>query len=404
MKTYEATTEWLFNQFPAYQNLGAGAYKPDLYNIEKLLHALNNPHKQLNCIHIAGTNGKGSTSHILSSILQSAGYKVGLFTSPHLVDFRERIKVNGEYISEEKVIHWVNEVIPQLNIDYSPSFFELTFAMAVDHFKTEECDFCIIEVGLGGRLDATNCINPLISVITNIGLDHQQFLGETRSLIAAEKAGIIKDEVPVVICEKDDETQSVFETTARKRKAPLIWVKPTPIKTDLIGVYQQYNANTANTVIHVLKEMKVVQVNEQQLEQGLMHVKQNTKFMGRMDVLSKAPLTVIDGAHNKEGVKALLDNFSDSKHTLHIVYGASNDKNIEEVITLFPKNAIVYFTEFNHQRSFKVEDLQKRTEKITHKSNYFSDSKLALKNAQLTAKKEDTILIFGSLFLISEFF
>ena len=404
MNTYSEVIDWLFQQFPAYQNLGAGAYKPDLHNIEKLLQALDNPHHSLKCIHIAGTNGKGSTSHITSSIVQSAGYKVGLFTSPHLVDFRERIKVNGIYIPENDVVDWVNTTLRNINLDYAPSFFELTFAMAMDYFRQQKCDYCVIEVGLGGRLDATNIIHPLITVITNIGIDHQQFLGETRALIAHEKAGIIKPMTPVVVCQKDEETQAVFENKARENNARLIWVENQPLHTDLIGSFQQLNANTALTTLNELKRLELISLTEDQIQTGLLNVKRNTNFMGRMDIISTAPLTIIDGAHNKEGVKALLANFENTANSLHIVYGASNDKDISEIVNLFPAHANIYFTEFNHPRSCKIDDFRNLTRKSNTNPQLFSTAKEALSQAQSSAKKEDTVLVFGSLFLISEFF
>lgn len=407
MKTYEETTEWLFKQFPSYQNQGAGAYKPDLHTISKLLKALGNPHSGLQCIHVAGTNGKGSTSHMIASILMELGYKVGVFSSPHLKDFRERIRINGNMIPQTTVVNWVNHKLPTLNLDYSPSFFELSFALAVDYFNEQNCDFCILESGMGGRLDATNIISPLVSVITNIGLDHKQFLGNTRKEIAREKAGIIKPGVPVVIYEKDEETQEVFESVAKEKNSTIYWVQQDiSYKTDLTGIFQQANAATAVATILELEKMNRIAPAQKAIEQGLQKVKINTSFQGRMEKLSDAPQTFLDGAHNIEGIKALLDNFQDLKDTavLHIVYGASNDKELENIFPLFPENSHLYFTSFSNLRSFRIEELQKRSEHLLQKRTFFSNPHEALKSAQTTAKEKDTILIFGSLFLVSDFF
>lgn len=406
MKTYPETTDWLFSQFPAYQNLGAGAYKPDLHNISKLLTALGNPHESLKFIHIAGTNGKGSTSHIISSILQAHGLKTGLFTSPHLVDFRERIKINGEYISENEVVLWVHDILTKLNLDYSPSFFELSFAMAIDYFAIQQCDVCVIETGLGGRLDATNILQPLISVITNIGLDHKQFLGNTRVEVAREKAGIIKANTPVIICEKDDETQSIFENKAKNANAPLFWVEnDTKIETDLYGSFQQLNANTAVCAINHVAPLLGFDLDQELTEKGLKTVKTSTNFKGRMEVLSKQPLTILDGAHNTEGVRALLASIAlTTNGRLFLIYGASSDKDLDEITTLFPAKSEIYFTTFNHPRSFSIEELKQQTKDLKQKTNYRSSPHEALEEIQQVAVKEDTILIFGSLFLVAEFF
>lgn len=406
MKTYEETTEWLFEQFPSYQNQGAGAYKPDLHTISKLLKALGNPHSGLQCIHVAGTNGKGSTSHMIASILMELGYKVGVFSSPHLKDFRERIRINGSMIPQTAVVNWVNHKLPTLNLDYSPSFFELSFAIAVDYFNEQNCDFCILEAGMGGRLDATNIISPLVSVITNIGLDHKQFLGNTRKEIAREKAGIIKPGVPVVIYEKDVETQEVFESVAKEKNSTIYWVQQgVSYKTDLPGIFQQANAATAVATIHELEKANAITPAQKAIQQGLQKVKINTSFQGRMEKLSDAPQTFLDGAHNIEGIKALLENFQDLKDTsLHIIYGASNDKELENIFTLFPENSRLYFTSFANPRSFSIEELQERSEHLLQKRTFFSNPLEALKSAQTTAKEKDTILIFGSLFLVSDFF
>lgn len=406
MRSYKEVTTWLFEQFPSYQQIGAGAYKPDLDTISKLLNALGNPEKGLKCIHIAGTNGKGSTSHMLSALCQQHGLKTGLFTSPHLVDFRERIKVNGVYISEEAVVNWVENRLPELNLDYAPSFFELTFAMAMDHFRHMQCDVCIIETGMGGRLDATNIIEPVVAVITNIGLDHKQFLGETRGKIAGEKAGIIKKGIPVVICEKEAETQRVFEQVAKEQQAPLHWVScHEQLDCDLIGAFQQQNAHTARTAFQLACPHLNIQPDELQMGRALRNVKPLTGFLGRMEILAHEPLTILDGAHNREGVLALLHAVNAfNKGKLHIIYGASSDKDIQEIVRLFPRNCVVSFTEFSHPRSAKYDQLKSSAVDLHQEVYFFDNPKNALEHAQTTANKQDTILIFGSLFLVAEFF
>jgi dihydrofolate synthase / folylpolyglutamate synthase len=406
MRSYREITDWLFQQFPSYQNLGAGAYKPDLENISKLLRALGNPEQKLRFIHIAGTNGKGSTSHMLSALCQQHGLKTGLFTSPHLVDFRERIKINGTYISEEAVVNWVEHRLPDLHLDYEPSFFELTFAMAVDYFHEEACDVCIIETGMGGRLDATNCITPLVSVITNIGLDHKQFLGETRLEIAGEKAGIIKKGVPVVICENDSETRTAFEEKAQKENAELHWVNShEPIECDLIGSFQQQNAHTALKAFRLACPLLHIQPNPASIKRAFKNSKSLTGFLGRMEILSNEPLTILDGAHNREGVLALLHATKEfNKGRLYIIYGASSDKDIPEIVRLFPRDCVVSFTEFSHPRSAKYDQLKSSAVDLHQEVFFFKNPKEALASAQTIAGKNDTILIFGSLFLVAEFF
>lgn len=406
MRSYKEVTAWLFEQFPSYQQVGAGAYKPDLENIFKLLDALGNPEKALRFIHIAGTNGKGSTSHMLSALCQQHGLKTGLFTSPHLVDFRERIKVNGVYISEETVVNWVENRLPELELDYAPSFFELTFAMAMDHFRQMQCDVCIIETGMGGRLDATNIIQPLVAVITNIGLDHKQFLGETRREIAGEKAGVIKKGIPVVICEKEAETQQVFEQVAQEQQAPLHWVNcHEQLECDLIGAFQQQNAHSAVAAFELACPQLGIQPDDHQIKRALRNVKTLTGFLGRMEILANEPLTILDGAHNREGVMALLHAVKAfNKGRLHIIYGASNDKDIQEIVRLFPRDCVISFTEFGHPRAAKYDQLKSSAVDLHQEVFFFSNPKEALKHAQHTANKQDTILIFGSLFLVAEFF
>jgi len=406
MRSYPEITAWLFEQFPSYQNLGAGAYKPDLENISKLLAALGNPEKALTYVHVAGTNGKGSTSHMLSALFQEHGLKTGLFTSPHLIDFRERIKINGEYIPEHVVVNWVENRLPELQLDYEPSFFELTFAMALDYFRTSKCEICIIETGMGGRLDATNSILPLVSVITNIGMDHRQFLGDTRYAIAREKAGIIKSGIPVVICEREEQTLPAFEDKVAEMNTTIHWVDSSmPVECDLNGKFQQDNAHTAITAFRLAAPKLNLTVDEDKIRLALKSIKTLTRFLGRMEVLQDEPLTILDGAHNMEGVIALLDSVkSITNGRLHIVYGASSDKDIPEITRLFPRNCRVYFTEFNHPRSADYAQLKDSAINLHQEVFFFRSPKDALMHAQQATNKGDAILIFGSLFLVAEFF
>ncbi|MEO9258230.1 MAG: Mur ligase family protein, partial [Crocinitomicaceae bacterium] len=339
MPSYSETVEWLFKQFPSYQKVGAIAYKPNLDNITILLHHLGNPEEKLEFIHLAGTNGKGSTSHLLASIFQEHGFKTGLFTSPHLLDFRERIKVNGKEIDEKDVIDFVAK-IKTLPIDFSPSFFEISFAMALFHFYTSKCTICVIETGLGGRLDSTNIITPILSIITNIGLDHQQFLGDTREKIAGEKAGIIKPKVPILVGQKDSETSSAFIDRANEMKSTLHWVDfSLQLPTDLLGRYQQKNVSTAYCAAKILKP--ILNLKEELILKGLKQVQQNNPIRGRMEVISNSPLTIVDAAHNEEGITELMKSIEELNfNQLYIIYGASSDKNIADIAKHFPKEAL----------------------------------------------------------------
>ncbi len=401
---YSEAVSWLFSRFPAYQNLGASAYKPDLTNVKILLDALNHPEKNLNFIHIAGTNGKGSTSHILAALGQSHGLKTGIFTSPHLVDFRERIKINGGQISEQHVVNWVEHVIPSLKINFDPSFFELTFALAISYFKENSCDLCIIETGLGGRLDATNFISPLLSVITNIGFDHQNFLGDTRPQIAGEKAGIIKRKTPVLIAERDIETQIVFENKSNLENAKLRWVDMSEnISSDLLGSYQQLNLNTAKQAFEWYCEIQNMPLQIEAMAFALQNVARLTDFHGRMECIQNNPSVILDVAHNGSGIRVLLNELKSLKFSnLHIVFGSANDKDLNEVLPLFPKNAAYYFTEFKNLRSQKSKEWKKIGE--THFDNFevFANPLIALNTAKNRAKENDLILVFGSFFLVGE--
>lgn len=401
---YSEAIEWLFSRFPVYQNLGASAYKPDLDNVTRLLQVLEHPEKSLKFIHIAGTNGKGSTSHILAALCQAHGLKTGIFTSPHLVDFRERIKVDGVQISENAVVDWVENVIPSLELDFEPSFFELTFALALVHFKNESCDVCVIETGLGGRLDATNVILPKLSIITNIGFDHQNFLGDTRPLIAGEKAGIIKAHVPVLIAEKDPETQSVFEDQVKNVSAQLRWVDFSGnLESDLLGSYQQLNLHTAIQAFEWYCDLMSIEIEPVQADYALKNVSKLTDFHGRMELIQENPLVIFDVAHNISGIRVLLHELKSLTYNrLHIIFGAANDKDLSEVFEILPKNAQYYFTQFKNLRSRTVEEWEHT---IPHEFKGFqihSNAKTAYQTALDSANDDDLILVFGSFFLIGE--
>lgn len=407
VKTYPETIEWLFQQFPAYHKIGALAFKPDTDNCIRLCSLFDSPQKHLQFIHIAGTNGKGSTSSILASIIQESGQKTGLFTSPHIEDFRERIRVNGQMISEAEVVDFCDKV-NAFDLDFEPSFFEITWVMSLVHFFKQKCEICVIETGLGGRLDATNLITPILSIITNIGLEHTNFLGDTLEKIAFEKAGIIKHNIPVIIGESLPETLPVFKKIAAEKQAPLHFSEnlkaSLPINFPLLGSYQEKNFKIIQAAIPILNKLTFF-ITEEHITKGLQHLSQNTGFWGRMQVISASPLTIMDVSHNYDGIKATLESITHlAKGKLHIVYGTSADKDLASIFTLFPTGASFYFTEFNNERSAKIDQLKSKAEEFNLNALFFQNATAALYQAQSTANKEDTILIFGSFFLISDFF
>jgi dihydrofolate synthase/folylpolyglutamate synthase len=342
---YREAVAWLFVQLPMYQRQGKAAYKADLKNIELLTNHLDKPHLKFKSVHIAGTNGKGSSSHMLASILQEAGYSVGLYTSPHLKDFRERIRINGKMISKYHVSQFVT-VNKEFFEKHQLSFFEMTVGLAFSYFAKKKVDIAIVEVGLGGRLDSTNIINPELSLITNIGLDHTQFLGNTLTAIAKEKAGIIKENTPIVISEYQKETFTVFKETAKELNAPLFLAANKINKdyqTDLLGAYQQLNIKGVIQAIQLLKD-KGFNISETKIEKGLQKVKSNTGLIGRWDVLQLKPKVVCDTAHNKEGLSIVMKQLLKEKYRrLHIVLGFVNDKDLNLVLPLFPDSADYYF-------------------------------------------------------------
>ncbi|MBT3587770.1 MAG: bifunctional folylpolyglutamate synthase/dihydrofolate synthase [Flavobacteriaceae bacterium] len=401
---YTETISWLFNQLPMYQRIGAAAYKVDLTNTLKLMKHLKEPQSSFKSVHVAGTNGKGSTSHMLASVLQDAGYKVGLYTSPHLKDFRERIKLNGKMMPEQKVVNFI-ENHRSFFEENQLSFFEMTVGLAFDYFKNEKVDIAIVEVGLGGRLDSTNVINPEVSVITNIGLDHTQFLGTTLAEIASEKAGIIKSKIPVVIGEAKPETKSVFLDKVRKEKSPILFVEEEDIpefKIDLLGNYQIKNYKTAYATLGFLKQ-KGWGISNKNIENGFLNVAKNTRLQGRWQLLNKSPKVICDTAHNIEGLSLVLNQLKkEDFDQLHIVLGVVADKNLDAILPLFPKNAIYYFCKPAVMRGLAVAKLnQKASAFELIGASYVSVSE-AYKSAMTAAKAKDLIFIGGSTFVVAE--
>lgn len=387
-----------------YQRIGKAAYKSNLDNTLKLAEYLDHPELSFKSIHIGGTNGKGSTSHMLASVLQEAGYQVGLYTSPHLKDFRERIKINGALIPKRSVSAFVakHRFFFEMN---SLSFFEMTVGLAFDYFRKEKVDIAIIEVGLGGRLDSTNIINPEISVITNIGLDHRQFLGDTIEKIASEKAGIIKDRVPLVIGESTPVTKTIFENTAESKEAPIFFAATSKIpkyETDLSGWYQKNNKRTACVAIDVLKD-KGYTIPERAIREGLRKVVTNTGLQGRWQILRENPKVICDIAHNREGLELVLNQLKSEKYAnLHIVLGVANDKELNEVLPLFPASAHYYFCKANIPRGLDANKLKAQAEVFGLKGMTFPTVKMAYKAALKQAVKSDLIYVGGSTFVVAE--
>ncbi len=426
--TYQQTLNFLFSQLPAYHRIGKAAYKNTLNNTILLDNYFSNPHLKYKTIHVAGTNGKGSVSHMIASVLQEAGYKTGLYTSPHLKDFRERIKVNGEMISEDDVVSFVEKhkyIIESVN----PSFFEMTVAMAFNYFSECNVDVAVIEVGLGGRLDSTNIINPVLSVITNIGHDHMDLLGDTFEKIAVEKAGIIKKNVPVLISETQSETKNVFIGKARECDSLINFAdknyrcilekndvqnKDTAYqiielstnrmirgKSFLGGDYQSKNLQAVYNTFGMLKD--IFEVSDENITEGIRKVVINTGLYGRWQVLSEAPLTICDTGHNKEGLAYVLDQIKRIRRSaLHIVLGFVNDKDLKSVLPLFPAAAFYYFTKASVPRALNEVILKSEAEKYGLTGHCFPDVVTALESARKNADKSDLIFIGGSTFVVAE--
>ncbi len=392
---YAFWVDWLFSRFPAYQNLGAQAYKPGLERVISLLETLHIEHKKIPSIHIAGTNGKGSTAAYCASLLQEKGLRVGLFTSPHIFDFSERIRVNGEPISQAHVIGFC-EQYQALKCQTDASFFELTFAMALDYFFKKQCDYIVIETGLGGRLDATNIIEPKVSIITNIAFDHQAFLGDTLQQIATEKAGIIKANTPVVIGEKSELTQHIFIQKSTAVSAPIYFATDLDLNNEALPVegYQKQNLQTALLALKLLD----FKFDKAHINAALQHLKQNTGFFGRFQVISKAPMIVVDVSHNVAGIHATLPLIEQQlKGQLYILYGASQDKDAAEILALFPKDAKIAACVFSNPRSKSIQDWQALGIKTI-----YADLPGALQDIQKQLRTEDFLWITGSFFLLSD--
>jgi len=401
---YQETLNWMFSQLPMYQRQGKSAFKKDLTNILAFSEHLNFPEKQFKTIHVAGTNGKGSTSHMIASILQEAGLKVGLYTSPHLKDFSERVRINGKPIRKNCVINFIKRNKQFLD-KQRLSFFEMTVGLAFDNFSRKKVNIAVIEVGLGGRLDSTNIINPLVSVITNIGFDHTQFLGNTLKEIAFEKAGVIKKETPIVIGEKQDEITELFNKIAKEKNAQITYASElikTDYQTDLIGNYQQNNIKTAVQTIKELQKQGF-NISQKNIIDGLNNVVANTNLKGRWQVLNKSPKVICDTAHNKEGLNYVLTQLSNEKYKqLHIVLGVVSDKNLDDILPLFPKNAIYYFCKPNIPRGLAVEKLKAKATEFKLMGKSYRSVKEAYKIAMKNANSNDLIYIGGSTFVVAE--
>ena len=402
--TYQDTLNWMFSQLPMYQRQGKVAFKKDLSNIIKLSDHLNFPERGFKSVHVAGTNGKGSTSHMLASILQEAGYKVGLYTSPHLKDFRERIKINGKEVSKQFVIGFIkrNKTFFEAN---QLSFFEMTVGMAFEYFSKQKIDIAVVEVGLGGRLDSTNIITPEVSVITNIGLDHTQFLGDTLEAIAFEKGGIIKPSIPVVIGETQKETTAVFKGLAKNNNSKIVFADKNiydVYKSDLIGSYQVKNIKT---VVQTVKELKLkgYAISEQNIKQGLLTVVKNTGLLGRWQVLKASPKVVCDTGHNREGLSYVMEQLSNEAFKLlHIVFGVVNDKDLDSIVDLLPIHARYYFCKPNIPRGLEALRLKQIFNQHNLQGEAYSSVDEAYKSALKNADANDFIFIGGSTFVVSE--
>ncbi len=401
---YFDTVNWMFQQLPMYQNKGKSAFKKDLSNTLKLSAHLNHPEQKFKSIHVGGTNGKGSTSHMLASILQEAGYKVGLYTSPHLKDFRERIRINGQVISKQFVIGFIkrNRMFFESN---NLSFFEMTVGMAFDYFAKQKVDIAIIEVGLGGRLDSTNIITPELSVITNIGFDHMQFLGTTLPEIALEKAGIIKPNIPVVIGETQPETENVFKNKAKENNSEIYFADQLVeevLESDLKGTYQEHNKKTVIQSVTVLRQLGY-SISTSNLKKGLLTVVKNSGLQGRWQVLQQEPKIVCDTAHNKEGLSYTMQQLqAESYNNLYIVFGVVSDKDLDSIISLLPKNATYYFCKPNVQRGLDEDLLKEYFLNKGFTGNSYSSVNEALDAAKLNANTDDLIYVGGSTFVVAE--
>ncbi|MDP1803345.1 MAG: folylpolyglutamate synthase/dihydrofolate synthase family protein [Bacteroidota bacterium] len=425
--TYQQTLDYLFARLPMFQRVGAAAYKANLDNTNKIIELLGKPHQKLKFVHVAGTNGKGSSSHMIASVLQQAGYKTGLYTSPHLIDFRERIKINGKMIPK----NYITEFVEKYKEDFEkiePSFFEWTVGLAFDYFVKEEVDVAVIEVGLGGRLDSTNVITPKVSLITNISYDHMTFLGDTLEKIAAEKAGIIKARVPVVVSQYQSETGPLFNAIAKELKSPIqfadknykvidhkivdgllnttILNKITNSKVnldlDLTGIYQLKNVLGVLNTLELIEKAGFI-IEPEDIKRGLKQVIKTTGLEGRWQTISEKPLIIADTGHNEDGIRNVIANLKSISFTnLHFVFGTVNDKDVSKILELLPKEATYYFTKANIPRALNEEELFEKAQKIKLKGKTFPDVKTAIAAAKKAYKKNDLILIGGSTFVVGD--
>lgn len=421
MKEYNDAIEFLYTSMPMFQRVGASAYKPGLDTVKLLDEAFGNPHLKYKTIHIAGTNGKGSTAHTIAAILQSAGYRVGLYTSPHLVDFRERIRVNGAKISHETVVDFVNRY-RAMSLDCHPSFFELTMTMAFEHFANEKVDIAVIETGLGGRLDSTNIITPILSIITNISFDHTAFLGNTLTAIAAEKAGIIKPSIPVVIGEAQGPVREVFQQKADEQNSPIYFVEDEPcfdsIETldnallyrgtqygdiigELMGDCQPKNAATILTALPILAKSGI-KITDDAVIDGFAHVTTLTGLMGRWMTLQRNPLVVCDTGHNVGGWEYLSRRLKSIDGTLHMIIGFVNDKDVSHILEIMPKTAKYYFTNASIERAMPVNQLAEIAAECGLVGSQYPSVEDAYKAALANATPTDTIFIGGSTFIVAD--
>jgi dihydrofolate synthase/folylpolyglutamate synthase len=421
MSNYQQTLDFLFEKLPMFQRIGAAAYKADLGNIIALCELLGNPHQDLKFVHIAGTNGKGSVTHILASVLQAAGYKVGVFCSPHYIDYRERIKINGELIEKDYVINFVEQYKDDF-LKLDASFFEITNALAFHYFKDKKVDIIVLETGMGGRLDSTNIVTPELSVITNISYDHQQFLGNTLEKIAAEKAGIIKHYKPIVIGETQVETKAVFLDKALELSAPIFFADEkislelktnnlngieflyngNLFNTDLIGEYQIKNIKTSLLALNILNEIGW-KISSHDIKSGLSNVRKSTYFIGRMMKIQERPLVVLDSAHNEGGWRELLVYLS----TIHfekllIVFGTVADKDLNPIFDLLPKEAQYFFCKPNIPRGKDANELQKAASEFNLNGNSYLSVSQAFNDAKIKATDNDLVLVAGSIFVVCE--
>ena len=405
--TYEETCEYLYNQMPMFERQGASGYKEGLSNTLALDEYLGHPHQAYKTIHVGGTNGKGSVSHTIASVLQECGYRVGLYTSPHLIDFRERIRINGKPISQQYVIEFV-EKYRSFFAPLHPSFFEVTTAMAFQYFKERNIDIAVVEVGLGGRLDCTNIITPDLSIITNISLEHTQFLGNTLAKIAGEKTGIIKQGVPVVIGETTPETKPVFLQKVQEMKAPIYFAEENGradfegISPELQGNYQQKNTRTIVTALTILRDLGY-RFDGPMVRQGFAHVTELTGLMGRWQTLSKSPTLVCDTGHNVGGYQYIAAQLK-AQHCrkLHIVIGVVSDKDVKGMLALLPQEAVYYFTKASVKRALNERDLQSVAEEVGLHGEVYPDVVSAVKAAQKNSLPEDFIFVGGSNFIVAD--